>query len=97
MFQAIMSDWNKHKHSLETQKLLLGIAMSRHKEFDVHCPAYIVDELLSLLGNIFEGQTGPHIDKARQQFESFIMYSPNRFREWVLRVLILGQAQSLAS
>jgi hypothetical protein len=70
-FRAITSDWSKHKHSLGTQNLLLNIAMSHRWEFDGYYPAYIVDEFLLLLGNIFEGQTGPHIDEARQQFESF--------------------------
>jgi hypothetical protein len=96
-FRAISSDWSKHKHSLGTQHLLLDIAMSRRREFDGYYPAYIVDEFLLLLGNIFEGQTGVHIDGARQQFESFELYGPRRFRERVLRVLTWGQAQSLAS
>jgi hypothetical protein len=72
--------------------------VSRREEFEADYPAYIVDEFLLLLGNIFEGQTGPHIDEARQQFESFEpSYGPRRFRERVLRVLTWGQAQSLAS
>ncbi len=96
-FRAITSGWSKHKHSLGTQKLLLDIAMSGREEFDFHYPAYIVDKLLLLLGNIFKGQTGAHIDEARQQFEPFIMYGPRRFMERVLRVLTWGQAQSLAS
>jgi hypothetical protein len=66
--------------------------MSRLPEFDAHYPAYIVEEFLLLLGNIFEGQTGPHIDEARQQFESFIRYRPRRFTEGVLRVLTSGQS-----
>ena len=86
-FRAITSDWSKHKHSLGTQKLLLDIAMSHRWQFDGYYPALIVDEFLSLLSNIFEGQTGPHIDEARQQFESYIMKGPRRFRERVLRVL----------
>jgi hypothetical protein len=96
-FRAITSDWSKHKHSLGTQKLLLDIAWSRRWEFGDHYPAYVVDEFLLLLGNIFEGQTGPHIDKARQQFESFRWYGPGKFRERVLRVLTWGQLQSPAS
>jgi hypothetical protein len=96
-FRVITSDWSKHKYSLGTQNLLFDIAMSRRREFEVHYPAYIVDEFLLLLGNIFEGQTGPHIDKARQQFESFEIYDPRRFRERVLRVLTWGEAPSLAS
>ena len=66
--------------------------MSRLREFDEYYPASIVDEFLLLLGNIFEGQTGPHIDKARQQFESLLMHDSKGFRERVLRVLTRGQA-----
>ena len=86
-FRAITSDWSKHKHSLGTQKLLLNTVMSHCWFFQVHCPAYIVDEFLLLLGNIFEGQTGPHIDGARQRFEFFIMYGPTRFTERMSSVL----------
>ena len=90
-FRAITSDWNKHKHSLGTQKLLLDIAMLRRWQFDEFYPAYIVDEFLFLLGNLLEGQTGPHIDDARRQFKSSIMCGPRRFRERVLRVLTRGK------
>jgi hypothetical protein len=93
-FRAITSDWSRHKDSLGTQKLLLDIAMSRPLEFGEYYPAYVVDEFLLLLGNVFEGQTGPHIDKARQLFQSFGSYN---FGERVLGVLTGGQAQSLAS
>jgi hypothetical protein len=86
-FRAITSDWSKHKHSLGTQKLLLDIAMSHLPEFEVQYPTYIIDEFLLLLGNSFEGQTGPHLDEVRQQLEPFISYGPRRFRERVLRVL----------
>jgi hypothetical protein len=96
-FRVITSDWSKRKHSLGTQKLLLHIAMSRLGEFGGYYPAYIVDEFLLLLGNIFEGQTGPHINEARQEFESFESYGSRRFRERVLRVLTSGQEQSMAS
>ena len=96
-FQAITSDWSKYKHSLGTQNLLLDIAVSRHWAFEARYPAYIVDEFLLLLGNVFDGQTGPHIDRARQRFESFESFDPRGFRERLLRVLTRGQAQSLAS
>lgn len=93
-FRAITTDWSRHKASLGTQNLLLDIAMSRRREFNEYYPTYIADEFLLLLGNIFEGQTGPHIDKARQQFESFgSAYDPRKFRERVLRILNRGQAQ----
>ena len=94
-FRAITSDWNKYKHSLGTQKLLLDIAISRLWEFDGYYPVYILDEFLSLLTNILEGQTGPHIDGAKQKLESFRWHDGfKRFRVGVLRVLT--QAQSRA-
>ena len=97
MFRAITSDWSEHKHSLGTQKLLLNIAMPRHWEFEDYYPAYIVDEFLLLLANIFEGQTGPHIDEATHSFQFFESGNSRRFREGVMRVLTSGQAQSPAS
>ena len=63
-FRSITSDWSKHKDSLGTQKLLLNIAISRRWEFNDVYPAYIVEEFLVLLRNIFEGQAGSHIDEA---------------------------------
>jgi Family of unknown function (DUF6535) len=84
-FRAITSDWSKYKDSRGTQKLLLYIAVSRLPEFNTDYPAYIADEFLLFLGHIFEGQTGPHIDRARQQFESSESYG--MFRERMLRVL----------
>jgi hypothetical protein len=97
-FRAITSDWSKHKHSLGTQKTILHIAMLRRREFSDSYPVYIVDEFLLLLGNIFEGQTGPHIDRARQHFESRAMcYDYREFRRRVLRILTPGKARSLAS
>ena len=96
-FRAITSDWSRHKDSLGTQKLLLDIAMSRLPEFDSVYPVYIVEVSLKLLGNIFEGQTGPHIDNAKQMFEGSQWYDPRRFRERALRILSRGQAQVLAS
>jgi len=54
-----------------------------------------MDEFISLLGNIFEGQTGPHIDEAVQSFESFDMYGIDRmFRDRMLRIFTGAHAQS---
>jgi hypothetical protein len=67
-FRVITSDWRKHKNSLATQKLLLDMIASNDSiiaTFD--CPTDIRHEFLVLLGNIFAGQTGPHIDDAVQQ------------------------------
>jgi len=67
-FRAITSDWSKYKHILGTQKLLLDMVTPDRgiiSGFDY--PAYITNELLGLLGNILEGQTGLHIDHIVQQ------------------------------
>ena len=96
-FRAITSDWVKHKDTLGTQNLLLGIVISRRREFASDYPAHITDEFLLLLGRIFDGQTGPHIDKASQQFESRERYDSTRFGREVLRILARGQPQSPAS
>ena len=89
-FLAITSDRSNRNPPLGTQSLLLIIAWTRREEFVKGYPAYIVDEFLILLGNILEGQEGPHIDKARQRFESFRLYDSRGFRERVLRVLTRG-------
>ena len=94
-FRSITSGWNKHKTSLGTQNLLLDIAMSRRGDFSIHYPVYIVDEFLLLLGKIFKGRRGEHINKAREQFESFVSLGGRRYRERVLSVLTEGQSQSL--
>ena len=91
-FRAITSDWSKHKGSLGTQNILLDIATSRLWEFGYSYPAYIVDEFLLLLGKIFDGQTGTHIDNARQQFESDEAFDPCGFKKRVIRALTSGQA-----
>ena len=91
-FRAITSDWSKRKDSFGTQNILLDIAMSRLWEFGFRYPAYIVDEFLVLLGKIFEGQTGTHIDNARQQFESDETFDACGFKKRLIRVLTSGQA-----
>jgi hypothetical protein len=86
-FRAITSDWSERKYSLGTQNLLLHIAMSRRWDFAIRYPAYIVDEFLSLLSNVFEGQTGTHIDEARQVFKCARPDDWRKFSERVSRVL----------
>jgi hypothetical protein len=36
-------------------------------------PDYIDDEFLELLGNILEGQTGPHIDDAEKKISEYML------------------------
>jgi hypothetical protein len=88
-FRVITSDWRDYRHSLGTQKILLDAVASEQgivHRFDY--PTYITDELLVLLGNVFEGQTGPHIENAMQQLsrpdERFVM---QEFRTKALRAI----------
>ena len=66
--KVITSDWRKYKHSLGTQKLLLdAVASPQGFLRGFKYPEYIADELWELLGNMLEGQTGPHISSAVQE------------------------------
>ena len=62
-FRAITSDWSSHKHCVGTQKVLLDMVASSHGIFsDFSFPTIITDELLRLLRNVLDKQSGPHID-----------------------------------
>jgi len=63
-FRIITSDWSKYKHSLGTQQLLLDMVISVPGIISqsYRYPTSLVNEFFALLGNILEGQTGPHID-----------------------------------
>ena len=68
-FKVITSDWSKHKHSIGTQRVILDLvcdiaSYGRGIFSDHDYPSYITEELLVLLGNMVEGQSGPHIDDA---------------------------------
>jgi hypothetical protein len=76
-FRDITSDWSKHKHSMGTQRLLLDmVVLHRGIISDSAYPTYIVHEFLILLGNVFEGETGPHIDNVVQHLTAVPTYVP---------------------
>jgi len=83
-FRAITSDWSKYEDSLGTQKLLLDMVMPDGLITVSDYPDYIVHEFLKLLGNILEGQIGPHIDSAVQKLTDFL-----HARDWDLRATLL--------
>ena len=71
-FKVITSDWSKHKHSIGTQCIILDIvcdiaSYGRGIFSDHDYQSYITEELLVLLGNMVEGQSGSHIDDALEQ------------------------------
>ena len=66
-FRAITSGWREHKHSIGTQRVILNLICdivipNRGLISDHTYPEYITNELLVLLGNMVEGQSGEHID-----------------------------------
>ena len=92
-FQAITSHWSEHKDSLGTQKILLDIVVARGWEFDIprRYPAFIANEFLILLGKVFEGQVGSHIDEAVERLSSL---PPNKFQDKALRIITRARASS---
>ena len=96
-FRAITYDWKRHKNSIGTQKLLLDIAFSRSIDFQSIYPLYIADEFLELLGNIFKGQTGSHIDDAVRLLTSSSHYIYDEFRARLLEVITRARGRSSES
>ena len=73
-FKVITSDWREHKHSIGTQRVILELvcdiaSCGRGIFSDRDYPSYITEELLVLLGNMVEGQSGFYIDDALKQLE----------------------------
>ena len=100
-FRAITSDWRKYRHSLGTQKILLHIIASRCgliSQFNY--PAYITEELLTLMDNMLKGQTGLHIDRAVSRLKDLgldprFCRGPPGFRARALEVIL--QSSPVAS
>jgi hypothetical protein len=79
-FRAITSDWRRYKRPLGTQNILLDAVASDQgflRTFDY--PDYITDELWELLGDMLEGQTGPHIYSAMQQLIDYQRKNGHRY------------------
>jgi hypothetical protein len=71
-FKVITSDWRQHKHSIGTQRVILDLvcdiaSYGRGIFSDHDYPSYITEELLVLLRNMVEGQSGSHIDDALEE------------------------------
>jgi len=93
------------QNPLGTQKLLLDMVASPHCTVSsFNYPDYIMDELLVLLGNIFEGQTGPHIDSAVQWLTQQLppqqhleYYRRRRSTFWAKTLGVITRAQARSS
>jgi hypothetical protein len=86
--EAITSDWRRFKDSLGTQKILLDVVASDQgflRTFKY--PDYITDKLWELLGDMLEGQTGPHINSAVQQLTDLQREDGGRYGAKALAVI----------
>ena len=74
-FRNVTSNWRQHKHSIGTQRVILSLVcdiaiFSNGILSGLGFPRYITDELLVLLENMVEGQSGSHIDEAMKELEA---------------------------
>ena len=84
-FRTTTSNWRQHKHSNGTQRVILNLVCDlaikdRGLLSNYPLPSYILEELLVLLGNMVEGQSGSHIDEARMELGDAI--KKNETPEW---------------
>ena len=92
-FRTVTSNWRQHKHSIGTQRVILNIICDmaildsgRGLLSQDLFPSYITDELLVLLENVLEGQSGSHIDEALKELEDAIE-EPDDDSPWLTEVL----------
>jgi hypothetical protein len=103
MFRTITSNWRQHKHSIATQRIILNLVCDlaindRGLLSNYVFPSYVTDELLVLLENMLEGQSGSHIDEATKELEDAIKKGEsawaevNLFRAEAVKVISRSQA-----
>ena len=101
MFRIITVNWRQHKHSIATQRVILNLICdlairNRGLMSNYRFPSYILDELLVLLGNMVEGQSGSHLDEATKELEDAKGESPwtevNLFRAEAVKVISRSRA-----
>jgi len=93
-FRAITSSWEVHKGSMGTQRVILNlicdIAIPDRGIITTRTyPEYITKELLVLLGNMVEGQSGSHIDET---MEELAPYTYNGFAAGAKEVITRSRA-----
>ncbi|KAI0259256.1 hypothetical protein BC834DRAFT_639903 [Gloeopeniophorella convolvens] len=74
IFRAITSDWGRYTGSLGTQHILLNLVcelLGTRGGFRARglCPDYLIDELLTFVGEYFKGECGSHIDSVLEELE----------------------------
>jgi hypothetical protein len=91
-FGAITSGWRQHKDCIGTQRVILNlicdIAVPNRGVITYRAyPEYITNELLVLLGNMVEGQSGSHIDDAIKAIKDDDFYYGFGFGAKMMKVL----------
>ncbi|KAH9051496.1 hypothetical protein EDB87DRAFT_1664395 [Lactarius vividus] len=81
-FRAMTFSWRQHKHCMGTQRVILNLVCDlaipgRGIFSDFNYPRYITNELLVLLGNMVEGQSGSYIDDAMKELGAFLHWLNN--------------------
>jgi hypothetical protein len=74
LFKTITYNWRQHKHSIGTQRVILNIICDmaiydRGPLSDLIFPSYLIDELLVLVDNMMDGQSGSHIDASLKELD----------------------------
>ena len=88
-FRIITSDWSKYKQSLGTQQLLLDMLISvpgiiyPFRRY----PTSLVNEFFVLLGNILEGQSGPHIDNVVKELSCNPLFTTRHRQALAIKAL----------
>jgi hypothetical protein len=100
-FRAITSNWRQHKHSIGTQRVVLNLVcdiaiLDRGLSSNYYIPRFVTDELLILLGNMVEGQSGSHIDNAMKELKDAVNHEPNAL-EWTEVPLFRAEAIKVIS
>jgi hypothetical protein len=91
-FRAITSGWRQHKDCIGTQRVLLNLICdiaipNRGVIANRRYPEYITNELLVLLGNMVEGQSGSHIDDTMVELGNLGAISVHTFANEAMAVI----------
>ena len=100
-FRSMTSDWRRYKHSIGTQRVILNLVCDVARPYrgiisDRRYPSYITDELLVLLGNIVEGQSGSHIDDTMKELDGLPLWftEGHRFRAEAIKIISRTRART---
>ncbi|KAI9461309.1 hypothetical protein BJY52DRAFT_220923 [Lactarius psammicola] len=93
-FKSLTSDWKEHRDAPCTQRLLVlllqQILPQNNDTPDEEVPTYIIDEFLTLLGELLAGKNGPHVDEAISLIKDFVSLrgGTHRIAQKALRTIV---------